>query len=177
VVLVEIPGQEKAEEAKRKNKPGAGRPAGTKKVPAKNKPGAKPDTTQLKILVLTMSGIVASRPGMEVWNMSMEEVEQIIEPLANILAKHNVGQATSEYADYIALLMAVTIIFVPKYLIWKQTRPKKEKKKNEPIRNTNTANESRTTGASSQGNGGTTSSNDSSFGNQLHGLIPAVGQY
>lgn len=175
-ILVDVPdgGDTSKEE---KPKPQRGRPKGTttrKTTTAATKKNAKPDTTQIKILLLTVSGIIASRPNMEVWAMTGDEIDQVVEPLANILAKHNVGEATSEYADYIALLLALFVIFVPKYLMWKQTQPKKEKKQNATIR-TNTSNEGSKVTGSSTGDGGVTASNGTSFGEQLHGLIPTIG--
>lgn len=176
-ILVDVPNGGGDTSKEEKPKPQRGRPKGAttrKTTTAATKKNAKPDTTQIKILLLTVSGIIASRPNMEVWAMTGDEIDQVVEPLSNILAKHNVGEATSEYADYIALLLALFVIFVPKYLMWKQTQPKKEKKQNATIR-TNTSNEGSKVTGSSTGDGGVTASNGTSFGEQLHGLIPTIG--
>lgn len=177
-ILVDVPDGGGDTSKEEKPKPQRGRPKGAtsrKTTTAATKKNAKPDTTQIKILLLTVSGIIASRPNMEVWAMTGDEIDQLVEPLANILAKHNVGEATSEYADYIALLLALFVIFVPKYLMWKQTQPKKEKKQNVTRTATNTPVESGEVTGSSKGNGGVASSNGTSFGEQLHGLIHPIG--
>lgn len=171
LVAVEVPTDPK-EEKKEEEKPKAPARKRTPRKPAKK----KADTTQLKMLVLTISGLVASRPGMEVWNMTPEEVDQIIEPLGNIMAKHDVGAAASEYADYIALVMAAFVIFIPKYLMWKATRPKKEKRKLNVKRPASTTdNEGRKIADSSTGDASGNAINGTDFGGQLHDLMPAVG--
>lgn len=175
-VVVDVPDGGGNNSKEEKPKPKRGRPAGTtvRKTTAAKK-NQKADTTQIKLLLLTVSGIIASRPNMEVWAMTGDEIDQIIEPLSSILAKHNVGEATSEYADYIALVISLFVIFVPKYLIWKQTQPKKEKKPNVTRTATNTPVESGEVTGSSKGNGGVVASNGTSFGEQLHGLIHPIG--
>ena len=179
-VLVDLPDGGGDSNKEEKPKPPRGRPKGstTKQTPRKTtaaKKNQKADTTQIKLLLLTVSGIIASRPNMEVWAMTGDEIDQIIEPLSSILAKHNVGEATSEYADYIALVISLFVIFVPKYLMWKQTQPKKEKKPNVTRTATNTPVESGEVTGSSKGNGGVIASNGTSFGEQLHGLIHPIG--
>lgn len=179
-VLVDVPNSGDDSTKEEKPKPPKGRPKGstTRQTPRKMtaaKKNQKADTTQIKLLLLTVSGIITSRPNMEVWAMTGDEIDQIIEPLSSILAKHNVGEATSEYADYIALVISLFVIFVPKYLIWKQTQPKKEKKPNVTRTATNTPVESGEVTGSSKGNGGVIASNGTSFGEQLHGLIHPIG--
>lgn len=126
LVNVEIPG---ADGKKEETKKGRGRPAGTTKKKKTAAPAKKGDPTQVSMLLLTVSGIMASRPGMEPFMLSMEEANQIAVPLSNIMAKNEaVAGIAGEYADHIALLIASVTIFIPKYLIWKSMQPKKEKK-------------------------------------------------
>jgi hypothetical protein len=134
MVAVEVPASEKEE--KTDTKKGRGRPKGSTKkktTPPKAKQG---DSTQLKILLVTVSGILSSRPNMSAFQLTMEEAEQIAQPLSNILAKNEgVNAITSEYADHIALVVACLTIFVPKYFMYQATKPKEEKKKNvQPFR-------------------------------------------
>lgn len=84
---------------------------------------------QMRVMLMTLSGIMAARPGMEVWALTDEEADQIVTPLSGIMAKSNVGEAVGEYADHIALAIACFTIFIPKFLMWQQTKPKKEEVK------------------------------------------------
>ncbi|WP_371399494.1 hypothetical protein [Bacillus wiedmannii] len=142
VVLVEVPGQEKTEEEKleekrakdreRKAKSRANsRSNGTTKKAGttRKKTASVSDAQQLKILVLTTSQIMASRPGMEMWALSEYEVDQLITPLHSIMSKNEgVGNMMSEYGDHIALIIASFTIFVPKFIMWRNAKPKKEDK-------------------------------------------------
>lgn len=173
--MVDLPKEDVKEDKPKEEKPkttaAAARP---KRSPAKKKP-KKQDTQQLKLLVLTISGLVASRPGMEVWNMTPEEVDQVIEPLSNIMARHNVGEAASEYADYIALVMAAFVIFIPKYVIWKATRPPKQKKEKRAKINVKRSDNQNGTTERNCGTESTPPASDgTAFGSELHGLLPAI---
>ena len=107
-------------------KRGRGRPPGsTKKKNEKKKTEAAAtiDPTHFVVLLQTISNVLASREGMEMFALSKQEAEQIATPLAAILAKHNaVGEFAGEYADHIALLTACGAIFVPKFLLWQLAR-------------------------------------------------------
>lgn len=119
LVAVEVPGAEKEEKSESKSKKSTSKKKSTKKP-------AQVDSTQIQMILLTISGIVASRPGMEVWNLTADEAKQIADPLANILQKSEaVANVTSEYADAIALVSACVMIFIPKYFVWKSMKPKK----------------------------------------------------
>jgi hypothetical protein len=120
LVMVDVPGADDTEKSEKKTK------KSTKKKSTKK--AAQVDSTQIQMILLTISGIVASRPGMEVWNLTADEAKQIADPLANILQKSEaVANVTSEYADAIALVTACVMIFVPKFLLWQATKPKKPK--------------------------------------------------
>jgi hypothetical protein len=89
----------------------------------------------VNILVKSVFDIAASRPGLEIWKLDMQEVEMLTGPLANILARHNLLEGTSEYADYIALAIAGGSIFIPRYIAMEAAKPKKSKGKEQPNAN------------------------------------------
>jgi hypothetical protein len=128
--MVDVPGQENETEQEDKPKK-RGRPPGSatkKKTAAKKKSGQQMDKNQIKQLLQTVSLMTASRPGMEVWALTDSECDQIAEPLANILSKNEALSKMSEgSADAMALVMACFMIFIPKFLQWKATKPKKAK--------------------------------------------------
>lgn len=141
MVLVEVPGQEKTEEEKleekrakdrerKRNSRANAKTGATKKTgTTRTKKASSGDAQQLKVLVLTTSQIMASRPGMEMWALSEYEVDQLITPLHSIMSKNDgVGNMMSEYGDHIALIIATFTIFVPKFMMWRATKPKKEDK-------------------------------------------------
>lgn len=174
VVSIDLPGNE--EPPKEKPKTGRGRPAGTKKKPTAAK---KADHTQISMLLLTVSGIMASRQGMEPFALTMEEANQIAIPLSSIMAKNEaVAGIAGEYADHIALLFACMTIFIPKYLVYRAMNPKTEKKGEkktnvQPIREPNekgqvTRSDKPVTGrAANSGNGQT-------FNGDLSSILPAI---
>ncbi|HDR7311496.1 TPA: hypothetical protein QCX08_004004 [Bacillus cytotoxicus] len=180
MVMVETPGSdEKSEEEKKKEeqRKKAAERKRKSRANAKKKASALGDAQQLKILLLTTSQIVAARPGMEMWAMSETEVDQLVTPLYNILSKNEgVGQVMSEYADHIALIVAVFTIFVPKFLMWKAARPKKEvthyarKSTNSDGTQGQQAGKATTDNRPSRGQ---SANHDTTFGGQLSELIPS----
>ncbi|MBV2241165.1 hypothetical protein KQR57_22450 [Bacillus inaquosorum] len=125
VVMVDVPGSDQEEQPKRNAV--ALLVLARKEKRTKKKTAGNVDSSQLKMLLLTTSTIVASRPGMEDFALSPEEAEQICTPLANIMAKsEGVAGVASEYADHIALLIACFTIFIPKFIMWKSKQPKKK---------------------------------------------------
>jgi len=185
LVAVEVPGEseDKAEARKKKNAERQKKYREEKKN--KNLSAAKKtakqsslDTSQLEILILTTSSIISSRDGMGVWQLSPEEVKQIVQPLSNIMARHaDTMGVVSEYADYIALIVACATIFIPKYLIWKATRPKKESKPN--VRqnqnpDTNGGDSARTVTVSDRPDNRKSTDVHTNVSKELSQLIPAV---
>jgi hypothetical protein len=94
----------------------------------KSSPATSLNAGQLNILVLTLSNIVASREGMGHWQLSPQEVDQIMTPLSNILSKYEgVGDTMSQYADHIALTMALGTIIIPRAIVsFQMSKAKKE---------------------------------------------------
>lgn len=180
VISIELPGTEPTEEPKKK----PGRPAGTKKpAPAKNQ---KVDSTQIQLLLITMSGLLASRPGMEVWNLTTEEAKQIAEPLSKILAKNQaLANVVGEHADSFALVTACFMIFLPKFIMYQAMKPKKPKQGEKinyglkPV--AKPPQQERTLGGSNQSNVRPSTSDaknvNQNFSGQLHDLIPSIGGF
>lgn len=127
IVSVEVPTKDEAKEEKK----GRGRPKGTSTAKKKKAATSKPahvDHTHVKVLLLTVSGMIATRPNMQPFMLTAEEAEQIALPLSNILAKNEgVASLANEYADHIALLVAAVTIIVPKFLMYRAMNPKKER--------------------------------------------------
>lgn len=181
LVNVDVPGQEKNDQPK---KQGRGRPPGstTKKTTAKKASAAsnKTDSQHIKILLLTVSGIIASRENMQVWALTPQEIDSLADPLASVLDKHNVGEATGEYAEYIALVMALFVVFVPKYLMWKEiNKQRKAEQKNgitQPTtqRTSPPPNQERTIASNSEQSRKSVTNDGTTFGSELHAFIPSI---
>ncbi|MDA2738829.1 hypothetical protein PDQ75_27220 [Bacillus cereus group sp. Bc015] len=134
------------------------------------------DATQLKVLLLTTSQIIGAREGMAMWAMTEAEVDQIVTPLYSILSKNDgVGQVMGEYADHIALIVASFTIFVPKFMMWKASRPKKEGThyaRPNPNPERKQGKQAGETPASSRPSGGQSTANSTTFSGELPALIP-----
>lgn len=109
------------------------------------------DSEQIKILLLTVSSIIASRENFEQWQLSDSECESIAIPLMNIVKKSDVFSKITEKSDAIALAIALSTAFVPRVMITVD-KIKKGKKKNGNKLN-------RQTTESANSNGGTETSN------------------
>jgi hypothetical protein len=173
IVSIELPGEEKKEEPKKK-------PATVKKAAAKNQ---KVDSTQIQLLLVTVSALIASRPGLELWNLTADEAKQLATPLSNILSKNEaLANMSNEHADSVALIAACFMIFVPKLLIYYSTKPKKPKegeKINYGIeRPTKSQQQERETKGNTGPNAGQRTSApaniNQNFGSQLHELISPI---
>lgn len=81
----------------------------------------------LKLMIVTISGLVASRPNMTHWMLSEKEVDSIVKPLSNILKSYDAFSNLGEHSNEIALAMACITIFVPRIFV--TINNEKEKKK------------------------------------------------
>ncbi|WP_215586111.1 hypothetical protein [Bacillus mycoides] len=179
--MVDVPNGDKSPEdvKKEEQRKAAAERKRKSRAAATNKKKAAPsigDATQLKVLLLTTSQIIAAREGMSVWAMTEQEVDQIVTPLYSILSKNDgVGQVMGEYADHIALLVASFTIFIPKFMMWKASRPKKEETHYaRPNPNSKREQGKQTGEASTSGrpSGGQSTNNGTTFSGQLSQLIP-----
>ncbi|OBS85772.1 hypothetical protein BAY68_19325 [Bacillus pumilus] len=177
MVNVDVP---KKEEQTDKPKP---KPKPRKRAAGK-KSGAL-QASQVSSILLTVTSIIASKDETGILAFTKDECDQIAEPLVNIMNKsEGVSNVTSEYADQIALLMAVATIMVPKLIMWQAVRPKKKKETKhdkhmrrqlpkEPSENKTDAGASR--GHASDRNQG--QSNDTQFGSSLATILPSTAGY
>jgi hypothetical protein len=173
-IEIELPGEDQEDKPKKKpGRPKASKPKQT-----------KVDTKQVELILLTVSGIIASREGMEVWNLTAEESKQLAEPIANIMAKNEaLANVAGEHADAFALVMALFAIFVPKFLVWNATKPKKPKKgelvKYESTRKPAELQKQKGTTGSGPTNDDrqpthTPKTAGANFGGQLYNLVPTI---
>ncbi|MBY1488962.1 hypothetical protein KWT13_19295 [Clostridioides difficile] len=138
LVSVEVPGESEEERKKREERNQkrrekyASQKNNTTKKTSKKKEIKAIDTTQINVLIETVSAIIASRPGWEIWRLSTHEIEQITIPLTNILKKSEAFDGLGEYADHIALAVACITIIAPRLIITLQKQ--KEAKKFELTR-------------------------------------------
>ncbi|HHP5608357.1 TPA: hypothetical protein ACSC58_005441 [Bacillus paranthracis] len=179
--MVDVPNGEKSpEDAKKEEqrKAAAARKRKSRAAAANKKKSSASigDATQLKVLLLTTSQIIAAREGMTMWAMTEQEVDQIVTPLYSILSKNDgVGQVMGEYADHIALIVAAFTIFVPKFMMWKASRPKKEGThyaRKHPNTNGEQGQQAGKVTSSSRPSGGQPTNNGTTFGGQLSELVP-----
>ncbi|WP_431806248.1 hypothetical protein [Bacillus pumilus] len=177
MVAVDVP---KKEEQTDKPKP---KPKPRKRTAAK-KSGAL-HASQVSSILLTVTTIIASKDETGILVFTKDECDQIAEPLVNIMNKsEGVSNVTSEYADQIALLMAIATIMVPKLIMWQAVRPKKKKEtkhdKHKREQLPKQPSESPANAGTNRGNdsgSNQTQSNDSEFAGTLGSLIPSTAGY
>lgn len=109
--------------------PEAPKKKGTRKPRKKKEDPQTFNGEQIAALFLSMSAIVGSRPGMEVWTLRPEEAKQLADPIANMLAKSEKLQNAGEYADAIALATASLVIFAPRAMVYHDQQKKKKLEK------------------------------------------------
>ena len=144
---------------------------------------------QLAVLIKTTFEIWGSREGQEIWKLSQKESELLAEPLSALMAKNPIiDRLTSEYGDWIALIVALGTIILPRLFIALAARPKKKesvkpyvtnKKINEKQGNnhqpaTTSGNESGANGNSLEQSSRQLADTRGNFGAQLYGIIPAI---
>ena len=76
------------------------------------------NASQLSALIVSLSAIVASRPGLEMFVISEIEAQQIATPLANMIAKSEQLSQLSEHADALALVTATFVIMAPRIMMY-----------------------------------------------------------
>lgn len=190
LVPVDVPGKEeekaeidaKLEEKRKKDRERKARSRANAKTSPRSKGKAKApsmEILQLKPILMTVSTMVASREGFEIWALSEAEINTLCEPIENMLAKTSALEKVGENSDAIALAIACFTIFIPKFLMWQATR--KQKKAQvvtnyaKPIQSTgNTGgNKTGTTRANSGASNGESTVSSQNFSGELNQLIPA----
>jgi hypothetical protein len=142
---------------------------------------------QMSVLIKTTFDIIGSREGMEIWKLSQKEAELISEPLCGLMSKNPfVDKITSEYGEWIALIVAIGTVIVPRAFVMIASKKKKEVVK--PYVAINKANDKQGTdpkGVNRGEQGGKAGDRNQQLnrqpsnasGNvsaQLHGIIPVI---
>lgn len=109
-------------------------PPKKKKAPAKKANPQAFDATQISALIQSVSTIVASRPGMEVFLLQPQEADQLATPIANMVAKSEKLKDLGDHADALALITAALVIFAPRVMLYSDTKKKKQLEKNGGVR-------------------------------------------
>lgn len=89
---------------------------------------------QISALIVSMSAIVASREGFEMFALSQVEANQLATPIANMIAKSEKIGALAEHADAVALITASIVIFAPRIMMCLDAKKEKAKRKKEGIK-------------------------------------------
>lgn len=92
---------------------------------------------QLSALLVTLSGVLAARPGFEHWALKDYEAKQIVTPLCNIVKANTKLEDLGKYADHIALTIACVTILVPRIITSLQLLAAERAKKKEVLNNGN----------------------------------------
>ena len=95
-----------------------------KRTPRKKKTTI--DSEAVEKLLLTVSGVVATRKGMEHWQLSKQECKTIAEPLVEVMDKYDVSKTFADNAPEIALAVACISVAVPRVMISAQKRKVKK---------------------------------------------------
>ena len=95
-----------------------------KRTPRKKKTTVDSETVEK--LLLTVSGIVASRKGCEHWQLTKQECKTIAEPLVEVLDKYDVAKSFADNAPEISLAIACISVTVPRVMISNQKRKVKK---------------------------------------------------
>jgi hypothetical protein len=103
-----IPGLDDIKEEKKQTK--------KKKSSGGDKAAKKDLSRNIAALLQTSSDLVALRAG-DLWKLDPEEVQSIADPLAGIIARHDLTEAAGEYGDYIGLALALGLTIIPRVLI------------------------------------------------------------
>ena len=100
------------------------KPRQTKKKQEKNNSSYTAD--QMADLIVSLSMIVASRPGLDMFAISKVEALQVATPLSNILAKSEAFAGMSEHADAFALVTACIVIIAPRVMLYYDAQKQKK---------------------------------------------------
>ena len=95
-----------------------------KRTPRKKKTTI--DSESIEKLLLTVSGVVATRKGMEHWQLSKQECKTIAEPLVEVMDKYDISKTFADNAPEIALAVACISVAVPRVMISAQKRKVKK---------------------------------------------------
>lgn len=120
---------------------------GEKVEPAKKKRTRKStkkeaDATEIINFLNAINAIIPTQSAVGVLKLSEKEIENIAQPLANILDKNGIGEKIAEKSDGIALVTAITMAYAPRAFFVINTL--QQKKKQEELKNAITTNSTET---------------------------------
>ena len=72
------------------------------------------DTEPIEKLLMATTGVIATRPDMQMWKMSKQEAHAIAEPLGQVLEKYDLAKPLTENAPEIALVVATLTFVAPR---------------------------------------------------------------
>ena len=84
------------------------------------------DSEAVEKLLLTVSGVVATRKGMEHWQLSKQECKTIAGPLVEVMDKYDISKSFADNAPEISLAIACISVMVPRIMISNQKRKVKK---------------------------------------------------
>lgn len=72
------------------------------------------DTEPIEKLLMATTGMISTRPDMQMWKMSKQEAHAIAEPLGQVLEKYDLAKPLTENAPEIALIVATLTFVAPR---------------------------------------------------------------
>ena len=141
---------------------------------------------QLSILIKTTFDIIGSREGLEMWKISQKEADLLADPICALMAKNPmIDRITSEYGEWLALIVALGTVMLPRaFVMWAAKPDKKEKIKpyvaltesNKKQTSYPTANgdKGRTAGSSDRKLDRESSVASANISAELYNLVPAI---
>mgnify|MGYP003291233990 CR=1 FL=1 len=74
------------------------------------------DTTQMNIIIKTISSLIAARPNCSHWMLTDAEIQSITTPLAKMMEESEIFNKIGEHSNQIALVTACVTVFVPRII-------------------------------------------------------------
>ena len=88
------------------------------------------DPTEIIKFLSAVNAIIPQNTTLSVLKLSEKEIENIAQPLANILEKNGIGEKIAEKSDTLALASAITIAYAPRaYFVINTIKQQKENEK------------------------------------------------
>lgn len=105
----------------------------------------------LQVLIKSGFDMLALRIG-EIWILSDKEANDMAQPLARIIERHNLTKQINEGSDYVALTMAVTMSILPRFLLYQQARKEVKNDSKGPVHKAHKSNDGESRPPSSSSN-------------------------
>lgn len=101
-------------------------PTKKKRTSRRRKKKTTVESESIEKLLMTVTGVIATRPNMTMWKMEQKEAKAIAEPLAEVLDKYNLASGIAENSAEISLIVASLSFVAPRMMI--SLAQRKEKK-------------------------------------------------